>query len=72
MKTAMEIYNQAFPAWREPRSAAYKNGVMDCLALRLHGTPPGERYNAGTTQADAYHAGFDEGRALAANALKAG
>jgi hypothetical protein len=73
MSKAQEIFNAAFATPRDPRSAEYKQGVLDVLKYRL-----GEanvvgwkmRYTLGTAQADAYFAGCDEGHRRAREYLE--
>lgn len=66
MSKAQDIYSAAFSKPRDPRSAEYKQGVLDVLRFRL-GEAPSVRcaYRAGTAQADAYFSGCDEGHRLA-------
>lgn len=67
--TAKAVYERAFFAAREPRSAAYKAGVLHTLRHRLEGVSfPVQLYPAGSAERDAYFAGADEGRAPAAKA----
>ena len=61
-KTAQEVFNEAFPPGRAPRSEAYKRGVLDCLRFRIDDVPEVKcPYDQGTAEADAYLAGVDEG-----------
>lgn len=63
--TAQAVFDKAFTQGRNPRSDAYKQGVMDCLRTRIEGELPKKcPYILGTADADAYFAGRDEGRAL--------
>ena len=68
---AQTLFRQAFPATREPRSEAYKAGVLAAIKFRLgeaeHIDCP---YRAGSVWADAFHAGADEGHVIARNALR--
>ena len=68
---AQTLFNRAFPATREPRSEAYKAGVLAAIKFRLgeaeHIDCP---YRAGSVWADAFHAGADEGHVIARNALR--
>ena len=68
---ARTLFARAFHATRTPRSPAYREGVLVALRFRL-GELPAIRcpYPAGTAEADAFHAGADEGHAIARNALK--
>lgn len=61
MKTAMEIFNAAFHPVRDPRSDEYKQGVLAALSFRIGGQKIPHPYPMGTTQADAFYAGIDEG-----------
>lgn len=63
---AQTVFDKAFQPGREPRSDAYKRGVMDCLRVRIDGVERGQKcpYAPGTAEADAYHAGVAEGREL--------
>ena len=64
--TAQAVFDKAFTPGRNPRSDAYKQGVMDCLRIRVDGEVPKKcPYILGTAEADAYFAGVDEGRVLA-------
>jgi hypothetical protein len=65
------IFDQAFRPGREPRSDAYKAGVLAALRSRLEGIPFPAQYRAGSSDRDAYLAGADEGRALAAASKEA-
>lgn len=63
---AQRVFDKAFTPVRTERSAAYKQGVLQCLQVRLDGAAHREcPYAIGTAEADAYFAGIDEGRALA-------
>lgn len=64
--TAQAVFDKAFKPGREPRSDAYKQGVLTCLRVRIDGKKfVSNPYPAGTAESDAYHAGVAEGRALA-------
>lgn len=66
MTTARQVFDAAFHAGREPRSEAYKAGVLHCLRVRLEGAAHCPcLYPAGSAERDAYYAGVEEGRALA-------
>lgn len=58
------LFNEAFAPGRAPRSAEYKAGVLVLLDQRVGRGRLVCPYPAGTAQADAFHAGADEGRAL--------
>ncbi|MEJ6003774.1 hypothetical protein [Paucibacter soli] len=65
-KTAQQLYDEAFPSSRPPRSEAYKQGVMACLRARINGSlQPDCPYSLGTAEADAWYSGRNEGHALA-------
>ena len=67
---AQTIFDNAFPATREPRSEAYKAGVLAAIRFRL-GEQPGieHPFQPGTAEADAFHSGIDEGHAIVRQAL---
>jgi len=63
--TAQAVFDKAFEPGREPRSDAYKQGVLACLRVRIDGMELVKNpYPAGTAESDAYYAGVSEGRAL--------
>lgn len=63
---AAAVFENAFFPGREPRSAAYREGMLQALQRRLDGTPfPPLKYRLGTAERDAYFAGMDEGNTLA-------
>lgn len=66
--TAQAIFDRAFFSGREPRSQAYRRGVLDMLLARLDGAKLACPFRLGTAEADAYFSGGDEGRLLAAQA----
>lgn len=70
MSVARQIFDQAFSAVRDPRSLAYKKGVLAALEYRL-GECSGiaHPYRLGTADADAYFSGLDEGHRRAAEHL---
>lgn len=71
-KTAAAIFERAFFPGREPRSKAYREGVLQTLQHRLDGTPyPPLPYRLGTAERDAYFSGMDEGHVLARTAVGA-
>lgn len=76
MSTAQQIFDAAFAKPRDPRSDAYKDGVLRTLKMRLRefDLAPGDtphRYTLGTAECDAYFAGTDEGHRLASEYLEA-
>ncbi len=70
--SAQSLFVSAFlnSIHREPRSPAYKTGVLAAIKYRM-GEYPDITYNyqPGTAEADAFHAGVDEGHAIARKAL---
>jgi len=63
--TVDELMKRAFDdAIRDPRSAEYKAGVRSILSLHLGGVARPFPYRLGTTEADAYLAGQDEGHRI--------
>ena len=73
MSKAYEVFDVAFLKPRAPRSDEYRRGVIDVLRLRLDGENAAiwkNQYKLGTTQADAYFAGCDEGHRLAREYLE--
>lgn len=60
--TAQDVFDFAFSQPRDPRSEAYKQGVLSCLRRRIDGLPDCKNpYSLGTAEADAWWAGIDEG-----------
>lgn len=56
------LYAAAFDIPRDPRSLAYKRGVLAVFRLRVEGIRiEGGPYRRGTAEADAFHSGTDEG-----------
>jgi hypothetical protein len=72
MSTAKQIFNEAFSKPRDPRSDAYKDGVLRTLQMRLRELDglSTKQYVLGTAECDAYFAGTDEGHRLASEYLK--
>ena len=71
MKTADDLFNEAFGQPRDKRSQAYKTGVVQGLRVVLgEANNPPLPYRLGTAEADAYFAGYDEGRARGKNYLE--
>ena len=64
MKTALEIYNDAFHSSRTARSPEYHEGVLAALRFRVAGEPMLYPYPVGFARADAWFAGTLEGHAL--------
>ena len=63
--SAQAVFDKAFTQGREPRSDAYKLGVLNCLRTRVDGEPAKKcPFPLGTAEADAYQSGVNEGRAL--------
>ena len=68
MSTAQELFDSAFSVTRDPRSDAYRHGVLDILKYKLREINPTfgkSNYVMGTAEADAYYAGCDEGHRIA-------
>jgi hypothetical protein len=61
---AEQLFNAAFNKSRTPRSAEYKAGTRALLELRVHGIDLIYPYPSGTTQADAFYSGVDEGNVI--------
>ena len=61
MKTADEIFKDAFSTARDPRSVEYKRGVLAALKFRIEKTPIVNPFPEGTAAADAFCSGLDEG-----------
>ena len=61
---AQQLFDEAFNTNRDPRSDAYKRGVLDALKFRsgeitnMKQTMP---YELGTAECDAWSSGTDEG-----------
>ena len=75
MSKADEIFREAFAKPRDPRSKAYKDGVLRTLRLRLGdvdavSADPLMGYELGTPECDAYFAGTDEGHRRAREYLE--
>lgn len=66
MTTAQDVFENAFVGPRQPRSAAYRAGVLAALEFRF-GEVERTRlpYPVGSAEADAWFSGTDEGHALA-------
>ncbi|RJF96918.1 hypothetical protein D3870_21360 [Noviherbaspirillum cavernae] len=64
MTTVDELMTQAFSVPRDPRSTEYKAGVRAALDYRLNGKKMLAPFRIGTTAADAYFAGTDEGHRI--------
>jgi hypothetical protein len=63
---AEAVYKKAFEQIRDPRSDAYKRGVLAALVYRYAGIKIRENcpYQPGTAEFDAFTAGCDEGHRL--------
>ena len=61
MRTADEIFKDAFSGHRDPRSTEYKQGVLAALKFRLEGVRISNPFPEGTAASDAFHSGVDEG-----------
>ncbi|WP_426195052.1 hypothetical protein [Massilia sp. DWR3-1-1] len=55
------LLDLAFFPGRAPRSAEYHDGCAAALEYRILGTPIHCRHQAGSSAADAWHAGVEEG-----------
>ncbi len=63
---AQTLYENAFHAYREPRSKAYRDGALVAIQYRLGETHRiTTPFEPGTPDADAWHAGTEEGHAIA-------
>lgn len=63
---AIDYFETAFNQPRQPRSSAYKRGVLYVLRYRLHEVDAIPcPYAMGSVEADAYFAGCDEGHHIA-------
>ncbi len=67
---AQAVFDRAFHPFRDPRSEAYRAGVLAALRYRLDGARIACPYPAGSSDFDAFHAGLDEGHARAREALE--
>ena len=71
MKTADDLFCEAFDNARDKRSNAYKAGVTQALRVVLgEANNPPMPFNMGSAEADAYLAGYDEGRFRGKNYLE--
>lgn len=61
---AQQLFDVAFGQPRDPRSTAYKAGVLAALRYRIHGVRMRDPYGAGTAESDAWYSGAAEGHAL--------
>jgi hypothetical protein len=59
-----KLFDAAFNNARDPRSDEYKAGVRAVLNYRIAGERIYRPYPMGTTQADAFYAGVDEGHQI--------
>jgi len=64
MKSADEIFREAFDRPRNARSPEYQRGVMAALKFRLEQVKIAHPFPEGTAAFDAYYAGVDEGHRL--------
>jgi hypothetical protein len=62
--TAKQLYDKAFHSTRDPRSEAYKAGVLDTLTFKESGQELNHPYDPGTAEADAWFAGNQEAHSL--------
>jgi hypothetical protein len=64
MSLADDLFTKAFNVPRDPRSPEYKAGALYILRLKTGGERQRCPYEAGSSQADAWHAGTDEGHRI--------
>ena len=61
---AETLFQQAFPKIRNPRSIAYKCGVLSCLEFRFDGKRISCPYEVESSGNDAWYAGNEEGHRI--------
>ncbi len=61
MSLAEDLYRRAFDVPREPRSPAYKLGVLEVLQSCVNDAKLRPRYPKGSAELDAWYAGASEG-----------
>jgi hypothetical protein len=61
MTIANQLFNKAFHSTRDPRSEAYKAGVLDTLKFKESGQELKHPFDPGTAESDAWIAGNQEG-----------
>lgn len=62
--TADQLFTAAFAVPRDPRSVAYKAGVLAALKFRIEGRRIPRLYDPASAEDDAYYAGVQEGHAV--------
>lgn len=62
--TVKALFDAAFAGPRDPRSEAYKAGVLAALRYRIDGAPMASLYPPGSAESDAWYAGTAEGHSL--------
>lgn len=62
--TVESLMAEAFSPGRQPRSAEYQAGVKSMLAHHIEGKGLAAPYPQGTAQADAFFAGWEEGKSI--------
>lgn len=62
---ADRLFTEAFREYRDPRSQAYKDGVLAGIRSGLGITKPKLPFTVGTAEADAWFSGVIEGRRIA-------
>lgn len=62
--TVEQLYQAAFQNGRAPRSPEYKAGALMALEHRIERKDIEQPYRVGTSAADAYFAGMEEGKAI--------
>jgi hypothetical protein len=72
MKTANEMFREAFDQPRDKRSPEYEPGVLAALKFGLERAEISTPFPEGTAASDAYYAGFDEGHRRWSEARAAG
>lgn len=66
---ALALFDELFSVPRDPRSAAYKTGVLAALKYRLEGESIHDPFHAASAESDAFSAGLAEGHAAGRRAL---
>ncbi|MQY50764.1 hypothetical protein [Rhodocyclus gracilis] len=62
--TAKALFDAAFAGPRDPRSEAYKAGVLAALRYRIDGDRMTNPFPPASAESDAWYAGTSEGHAL--------
>lgn len=61
---AQQLFDAAFARVRDPRSEAYRAGVLALLRWKESRVPLERPYLLGTAEADAWFSGVDEGNSI--------